>query len=115
METHKVFCSACDREVTVTITDAPSQDGHANLYDSEVVCLEIGERCTGILCPVGATAPAVMAARLVHTGLQTPTQLVVPFDCARCFRVTNHVLIDRRFATCGECGATSERSFEIAS
>ena len=115
METHRVFCSACDREVTVAITDAPSHDGHANLHDSEVVCLEIGERCTGNLCPVGAMAPAVMAARLVATGLPTDTQLVVPFDCARCCRVTSHVLIDRRFATCSECGATRERSFDIAS
>lgn len=115
METHKVFCSACDRDVSVTITEGPSQDGHANLYDAEVVCLEIGARCTGSLCPVGATAPTVMAARLFHHGLQTSNGLLVPLDCDRCQRETTHTLIDRRFATCSECGATSQRNFDIDS
>jgi hypothetical protein len=112
METHKVFCSACDRDVNVVITDEPSQDGHANLHDAEVVCLEIGERCTGNLCPIGATSPTVMAARLVHNGLQTVMHPLVSLACDNCYRVTSHVLIDRRFATCTECGATVERAFE---
>jgi len=34
------------------VTDQPSQDGHANLHDSEIVCLEIGEACTGHLLAV---------------------------------------------------------------
>jgi hypothetical protein len=66
MKTLTAFCSACDRDVRLVITDEPSQDGHANLVDSEVVCLEIGASCTGSLCPIGAVSPAVMAARLAR-------------------------------------------------
>ncbi len=109
MKTHKVFCSACDRDVNVVITDEPSQDGHANLHDAEVVCLEIGERCTGNLCPIGAAPPTVMAARLVHNGLQTAMHPLIPLTCEKCDGVTTHVLIDGHFATCTECHATSER------
>ena len=60
----------------IVVTDQPSQDGQANVHDSEIVCLEIGDTCTGSLCPIGATSPTVMAARLVRNGLQTIVQPV---------------------------------------
>ena len=112
MKSQMVFCSACDRDVHVVITDGPSEDGQANLYDAEIVCLEIGERCTGNLCPVGATSPTVMAARLVHNGLQTAMHPIAPLPCVRCDRVTSHVVIDKLYATCNECGATVKRAPE---
>ena len=108
MKTQNTYCSACDRDVKVVITDGPSHDGHANLHDAEVVCLEIGDHCTGNLCPIGATPPAVMAARLVTNGLQSAEYPVALSKCDGCGRVTSHVVIDSRFSTCTECGATRQ-------
>ena len=110
MQTKTVFCSACDRDVPIVITDEPSQDGHANLHDSELVCLEIGHECTGNLCPVGATPPTVMAARLVRNGLLAAMEEGIMTRCEACGVVAAHMIIDRTYMTCTECGATSERS-----
>jgi hypothetical protein len=109
MKTKTVYCSACDRDVSVVITDDPSQDGHANLHDSELVCLEIGHECTGNLCPVGATPPTVMAARLVRNGLLSAMESGIMVRCAACGTVAAHMIVDRVYMTCTECGATSER------
>jgi hypothetical protein len=95
--------------VSVVITDDPSHEGHANLHDSEVVCLEIGHECTGNLCPVGATPPTVMAARLVRNGLLQAMEAGVVIRCAACGVVAPHMMVDGAYMTCTECGATSER------
>ena len=108
METRIAYCSACDKDVHVVVTDEPSQDGHANLWDSEVVCLEIGHKCTGHLCPVGAASPVVMAARLVRNGLQTKLHPVVTLDCPSCGTPTSFVVLNAAAATCCECGHTVE-------
>lgn len=51
MEIYTAFCSACDREVRVTV-DA-DRAAEADVRDVEsVVCLEHGESCTGDMCPV---------------------------------------------------------------
>lgn len=110
MKSQIAYCSACDKDVRIVITDEPSQDGHANLHDAEVVCLEIGETCTGSLCPIGAAPPAVMAARLVRNDMKTFVQPVVSAKCPMCERVTPHFLVGKYNATCGECGVTSSRS-----
>ena len=107
MKTQTAFCSACDKDVQIVITDEPSQDGHANLHESEVVCLEIGHHCTGGLCPIGATSPTIMAARLVRNGLQTTLQPMTTLSCAGCGRETRHLVVGRRQATCLECGTIS--------
>jgi hypothetical protein len=111
MKSQVAFCSACDKDVRIVITDEPSQDGHANIHESEVVCLEIGESCTGNLCPIGAAPPAVMAARLVRSdSMKTIVQPIVEAKCPTCERVTPHFLVGKHNATCGECGVTSARS-----
>lgn len=115
MERQIAFCSACDREVQIVITDDHSYDGHANLQDAEIVCLEIGDQCTGTLCPFGSVSSAVMAARLVRNGLQSSMETTAALACTRCECVTRHVLIGRSWATCDECGATrSQRGPEAA-
>ena len=110
MKTQIAYCSACDKDVQIVITDEPSADGHANLHDSEVVCLEIGEACTGTMCPIGATAPAVMAARLVRNGLQTIVQPVITAQCPGCGRATKHVVVEATVARCVECETVSNRA-----
>jgi DNA-directed RNA polymerase subunit RPC12/RpoP len=109
METKTVYCSACDRDVSIVITDDPSHDGHANLHDAEVVCLEIGHECTGNLCPVGAAPPTVMAARLVRNGLLAAMEPGIVTRCASCGANAPHMIVDRTYMTCSECGATAER------
>jgi hypothetical protein len=109
MTNQTAYCSACDKDVQIVITDEPSQDGHANVHDSEIVCLEIGETCSGALCPIGATAPSVMAARLVRNGLQTIVQPVVNAHCTNCERATPHLLIEKGRARCAECEGVTLR------
>lgn len=109
MKTQLAYCSACDQDVRIVVTDEPSADGQANIVDAEVVCLEIGAHCTGALCPVGATSPTVMAARLVRNGLYTAMHPIVKAQCARCEGKTEFVVIDTRLATCTVCGLTAKR------
>lgn len=108
MQARTVFCSACDQDVKIMVTDVPSQDGHANLHDAEVVCLEIGHHCTGSLCPVGATSPTVMAARLVRTGLQTKLHPIVKRECLDCGMEREFIVIDKAHAVCSVCGGVIE-------
>jgi hypothetical protein len=110
MKTQTAYCSACDTDVQIVITDEPSADGQANLHDAEIVCLEIGDNCTGSMCPIGAAPASVMAARLVRNGLQTVMQPVVQARCSGCGQVTSHVIAERSHATCTVCGATTARS-----
>jgi hypothetical protein len=109
MQTHRAYCSACDRDVNIVITDEPIDQGQAPISGSEVVCLDIGERCTGALCPIGATPPVVMAARLVRNGLRTTMQPMVKARCPGCDRMTDCVVMDTRRAMCSECGTISSR------
>lgn len=109
METRTVFCSACDHDVKIMVTDEPSQDGHANLHDAEVVCLEIGHHCTGSMCPVGATSPAVMAARLVRSGLRTKLQPLIKRYCIDCGDERDFVVIASSRALCTVCGGVLEQ------
>ena len=109
MQTRTAFCSACDKDVRIMVTDEPSQDGHANVHDAEVVCLEIGHHCTGVFCPVGATSPVVMAARLVRNGLQTKMHPVFTDECEHCGGAREFIVIDRSHAVCSVCGGVTER------
>ena len=110
MKSQIAYCSACDKDVRIVLTDQPSHDGQANVHDSEVVCLEIGDACTGSLCPIGATSPTVMVARLVRNGLQTIMQPVFQAACSGCDRVTSHVIVETTHAICEDCGTTTARS-----
>jgi len=70
MKTRQTYCSACDRDVMVAFPEETDfVDGQANISDPEIVCFEIGHRCTGAMCPVGGLPPAVMAVRLMRSGL----------------------------------------------
>lgn len=109
MKTHLAYCSACDRDVEVMITESPDHDAQAPIPDPEIVCLDIGAKCTGSLCPVGAVSPAAMMARRIRAGVRTVLQPVVTARCERCARVTSWFLVDPKCATCADCGETVER------
>jgi hypothetical protein len=113
MKTQIAYCSACDRDVHIVVTDEPSQDGHANLHESEVVCLEVGQSCTGNLCPIGAAPAVVMASRLVHSGLPMTGERVTA-HCPGCERRTSHIFIPPALSSCEECGTTRPRKDVVA-
>jgi hypothetical protein len=106
MKTERIFCSACDHEVHVVLTDIPSTEGHATLPDVELVCLEIGETCTGSMCPLGAESPEVMASRLAHSGFAQRHLPTVQAHCDACDRATALYVLPKNFVSCSECGAT---------
>jgi hypothetical protein len=105
MKSHRLFCNACEREVNLVITDAPEHEGHATLLDSEVVCLEVGDKCTGALCPLGAVGPDAMVARIVRDGLPTDALRTLRSLCPSCDRETDMVVYGNGHAACLECGS----------
>lgn len=60
-----MYCSGCDRNVKAVLTDEPREEGQAAVFDTEVICLEIGEHCSGS-CPVGAVSAEELAQREEH-------------------------------------------------
>jgi hypothetical protein len=52
MKTRVMYCSACDREVTVLTTSDESKDETL----TGATCTEMGKSCTGTLCPICAVA-----------------------------------------------------------
>ncbi len=109
MRTINAYCSACDHDVSLVLTDEPAQDAPSPIHDREVVCLEIGEHCSGALCPVGAVPTMVMAARLVRNGLQTQMQPIVKGHCPACDNQTDFVIVSREYCICSQCGTTTKR------
>lgn len=107
MKSAQLFCSACDRQVDVMITEAPVFDGPATLHDEEVVCLAIGERCTGALCPIGAVEPNAMVARIVRNGLPTGGLRTVQATCPSCGSEAEMVLYGGGRACCTICGTSA--------
>lgn len=56
MEKHRIYCSACDREVEVLLREGITPGGTVGELDG-AVCSDIGPLCTGAACPIGATPP----------------------------------------------------------
>lgn len=109
MRSIEAYCSACDHEVRLVLTDEPIADDPSPIHDREVVCLEIGEHCSGALCPIAAVPPTVMAARLVRNGLQTQMQPIVKGLCPACESATDLVVTSRDYWICSQCGTMSRR------
>ncbi len=110
MRTQIAYCSACDHDVRIALPEEPMFDGHANLVDPEIVCLEIGESCTGHMCPIGAQPSTVMKARLVKSGMKLAFQPIVCAYCEGCTGESEFVVIDKQYATCPSCGHTVART-----
>jgi hypothetical protein len=58
MKKRTIFCSACDRNVTIEVAEGKNESTLEG-----AVCLDIGATCTGTLCPICAVAPEVMRER----------------------------------------------------
>jgi hypothetical protein len=54
------YCSVCDREVRVTVRTPPGVEEReipsSKDLDS-IVCLDVGDDCTGAFCPFGVEPP----------------------------------------------------------
>ena len=101
-----IHCPARDQEVRVLVTDHPSYEAQASILDAELLCLEIGDRCTGATCPLGAESPTAMDAHLAKAGLGPPGRARVLGHCGGCDRTTELALSVGGYATCVECGTT---------
>jgi hypothetical protein len=66
MNATAMYCSGCDRDVAVVVTDAALPDAQANVTGEELACLEVGTGCTGSRCPIGPAEPSAMVHRLIR-------------------------------------------------
>ena len=101
-----IYCSARDQNVHVVLTDEPIHDGQATIADTELICLEIGDACTGALCPVCAVSPEAMDLRLARSGLRPEVRRKIVAHCDGCERETELVVSSGGYVSCTECGTT---------
>ena len=109
MRAHLAYCSACDKEVHIVVSD----DARNSIQDPGAVCLEIGHKCTGSMCPIGAAPPAEMAARLVRLD-----RLMAGSESARSMRPPSVPLAELTMAhtheyDCVVCGAHFDSEKEL--
>jgi hypothetical protein len=103
-----MYCSGRDQDVRVVLTDSPMGDTQATIFDMEVVCLEIGESCTGALCPVCALPPTAIDAKLAKLGLRPEVHKKLLAHCDGCDRDTVLVMSSGGYVSCTECHTTRQ-------
>jgi len=64
MNKHWAYCSACDRQVEVTVDPTGGVDPVTGNPVEALVCLEVGHTCTGALCPITDATPEEMRQAL---------------------------------------------------
>jgi hypothetical protein len=71
METHVIYCSACDREVKVVYPMTPEPtDSAGRAVDPSGICMDYcSKSCTGSLCALFSLPPAQMLEKLLESGL----------------------------------------------
>ena len=114
MKSHRLYCSACDRDVRVMITGTPLYEDQAPLREEEVVCLEIGQKCTGNLCPLGAAAPSAMVGRLIRNGIPLDSLTTIEAECPTCAAMAEMVLYGDGRAACSVCGVNARWVYDHA-
>jgi hypothetical protein len=84
MDTHVVYCSACDREIRVAFPAEPTDTVAAMEVDPRGICIDFcSNSCTGSICALFDGTPEEMKARLEASGLLNPAPPAGP-------RLTNH-------------------------
>jgi hypothetical protein len=108
MEARTAFCPKCDTPVQVTVTDG-ALDGHANIPDGEVVCLDFHDKCTEGSCPLYGLPGIVMGVRLARSGMKPIGEWdTVAGVCDGCGNPVELEVLDDTYAYCPECGTTNE-------
>ena len=105
MRTKQAYCSARDQEVRVAWPDAPLHPGQAMAAEpADAVCVDLGERCTGELCPTFRKPRVDMAVRLARAGLDEPGALRRrSAECSGCGRFVELKVVDPGYGWCPEC------------
>jgi hypothetical protein len=101
-----MHCSARDQDVHVIVTDDPMHDTQASVHDSELICLEIGEKCSGNMCPICAVPAEVVDVRLAKSGLRPEVRRKIVGHCPACDRDTELLVSSGGYVTCTECETT---------
>ena len=107
MKEMSIYCGARDQDVRIVLTDDPVHDAQATVFDSEIICLEIGDKCTGGMCPLCALPVEAMDVRLAKSGLRPELRRKFMAHCDDCDRDTEHLLSSGGYVTCTECNATA--------
>ena len=107
MREMSIYCGARDQDVRIVVTDEPVQDAQATVFDSEIICLEIGDKCTGGMCPLCAIPMEAMDVRLAKSGLRPELRRKFVARCDACDRDTEHLLSSGGYVVCEECGTTA--------
>lgn len=109
METQTAHCPECDKTVHVSITPVAPHGTHANVPDGgRLVCLEVGEECEGVTCPLSGSSTLLMGVRLARSG-------EVPYEdwphvkllCDGCGRKAGMEVLDSGHAFCPICNSTN--------
>lgn len=109
MKQTQMFCQGCDRHVHVLVTEESHEDAHANVHDPELVCLEIGDWCSGTMCPLGAAAPSAMVTRLINSGLPLDNLRTISGHCDACGLDGDLALYGKGMCACTVCGTSQAR------
>lgn len=107
MQTQTAYCSACDQDVHVVVTDPPVHADQASLTDAGVVCLDFGARCTGSMCPMFGLPRILMGVRLARSGLRPDAFRTLNAPCPECSSVVELQFIDNQHVHCPACGGRS--------
>lgn len=101
------YCSACDQDVRVVVTDAPVYSDQAPVSGPEVVCLDFGQRCTGAMCPMFGLPSIMMGVRLASSGLRPDAFATVTTQCRECNETVDLQIINDEYTYCPACGSRS--------
>lgn len=113
MDGTKLYCKACTKAVRVVITEGAPHDGQAEVHDAEVVCLDLGDDCTGT-CPLGAVEPDAMVGRIIRNGLPLDGLQTVMAICPACGALADMALYGRGRAACTICGVAARWAVDHA-
>lgn len=72
-DTHTAYCSACDRQVQVTLDPGYRPRPGEAIPPEAMVCLAHGDSCTGALCPLFGIPPATMKDNIERSGFRKRT------------------------------------------
>jgi DNA-directed RNA polymerase subunit RPC12/RpoP len=107
MLTQNAYCSACDQDVRVVITDTPLFSDQAPVEGGQLVCLDFGARCTGSMCPMFGLPSMLMAVRLARSGLRPDAFRTVKAPCQDCGLTSELQILSDNEAHCPACGSRS--------
>ncbi len=108
METETAHCSRCDKTVHVAFTPVAPHGTHANVADGgQLVCLEVGEECAGMTCPLSGSSTLLMGVRLARSGVVPDEDWPhVEIACDGCGRTVGMEVLDGGHAFCPICRTT---------